>query len=85
MCLTCIDEFIAHKDIIKKEKDGLSKHFKCDDVGELEDYVGCKIEIDKTEKKMIISQPVLVQSLFDEFADVEQSRLLLTPAPRVTY
>jgi hypothetical protein len=30
---------------------------------------------------MIISQPVLVQSLFDEFADIEQGRLLLTPAP----
>ncbi len=29
---------------------------------------------------MIISQPVLVQSLFDEVADIEQGRLLLTPA-----
>jgi hypothetical protein len=83
MCLTWVDDklFIAHKDIIKKEKDGLSKYFKCDDIGELEDYVGCKIEIDRSEKKMIISQPVLVQSLFDEFADIEQGRLLLTPAP----
>jgi hypothetical protein len=59
--------------LIKKENDGLSKHFKCDDVGELEDYVGCKIEIDR-------SQPVLVQSLFDEFADIEQGRLLMTHA-----
>jgi hypothetical protein len=57
------------------------KHFKCVDIGELKDYVGCKIEIDRAEKKMIISQPVIVQSLFDEFADIEQGRLLLTPAP----
>jgi hypothetical protein len=51
MCLTCIDEFIAHKDIIKKEKDGLSKNFNCNDLSELDDYVGCKIEIDRSEKK----------------------------------
>jgi hypothetical protein len=46
MCLTWVDDklFIAHEDIIKKEKDGMSKHFKCYDVGELEDYVGCMIE-----------------------------------------
>jgi hypothetical protein len=64
-----------------KEKDGLSEHFKCDDVGELEDYVGCKIDIDRKEKKMTISQPVLVQSLFDEFGDIPQGRMVLTPAP----
>ena len=63
-----------------KEKDSLSEHFKCDDVGELEDYVGCKIDIGRNEKKMTISQPVLVQSLFDEFGDIPQGRLVNTPA-----
>ena len=83
MCLTWVDDklFIAHKDIIMKEKDSLSEHFKCDDVGELEDYVGCKIDIDRNEKKMTISQPVLVQSLVDMFGDIPQGRLVMTPAP----
>lgn len=37
--------FIAHKDEIKVENDGLEKHLK-NDFGELLDYVGCKIDID---------------------------------------
>ena len=82
MCLTWVDDklFIAHKDKIMAEKDGLSKHFKCDDVGELEDYVGCKIDVDRENRKMTISQPVLVQSLFDEFGDIPQGKIVLTPA-----
>ena len=82
MCLTWVDDklFIAHKDKIMAEKDGLSKHFKCDDVGELEDYVGCKIDVDRENRKMTISQPVLVQSLFDEFGDIPQGKMVLTPA-----
>ena len=31
---------------------------------------------------MTISQPVLVQSLFDEFDDIDQGKLVLTPAPQ---
>jgi hypothetical protein len=82
MCLTWVDDklFIAHKDIIQREKDALKSYFKCDDVGELKDYVGCKIEIDRERRSMKISQPVLVQSLTDEFQDIPQGRHVLTPA-----
>ena len=61
---------------VKKE---LFSHLTCDDVGELTEYVGCKIVRDKDSIQL--TQPVLIQSFQDEFdlpavmADVE------TPAP----
>jgi hypothetical protein len=41
--------------------------FDCDEVGELKDYVGCKIDYDREDRSMKITQPVLLQSYKDEF------------------
>ena len=38
-----------------------------DEVGELKEYVGCKIEYNKKEGWMKLTQPVLAQSFKDEF------------------
>jgi hypothetical protein len=53
------------------------KHFKCDDVGEMKDYIGCKVICDHEKHEIELSQPVLVQSLFDEIDDISQSKLYL--------
>jgi hypothetical protein len=45
----------------------MMKEFNCDDVGELEEFIGCKIVINKTKKSARLTHPVLLQSLSDEF------------------
>eukprot|EP00804_Cyclotella_cryptica_P002709 CCRYP_009620-RA/>CCRYP_009620-RA protein AED:0.39 eAED:-0.09 QI:0/0/0/0.5/1/1/2/0/355 len=52
----------------------------CDDVGQLQDYVDCKLDINKKERSLKMTQPVLVQSLFDEFDDIMQGKTVLVPA-----
>jgi hypothetical protein len=41
--------------------------FECTDEGPMKEYVGCKIDVKKNSKTMRITQPVLLQSLSDEF------------------
>jgi hypothetical protein len=55
-------------------------HFKCDDVGEVKDYIGCKLDIDIEQGSLKMTQPVLVQSLTDEFEDIVQGKAPLVPA-----
>ena len=43
----------------------MKHHFDCDDVGELSEYVGCKIL--QTDSTIRFAQPVLLQSFEDEF------------------
>ena len=45
----------------------LKEHFDIDEVGELAEYVGCKIDYNREERSILITQPVLVQSFEDEF------------------
>ena len=45
------------------------QHFKCDDVGEVEDYIGYKLEFNEKERSLKMTQPVLVQSVSDKFED----------------
>jgi hypothetical protein len=46
-------------------KENIKKHFDCDDVGSIQEYVGNKVDIDNESIKL--TQPVLIQSLKDEF------------------
>jgi hypothetical protein len=55
------------------------KEFDCDDVGELTDYVGCKIDINKEEGWLRMTQPVLLQSFEDEFG-IDGTNATNTPA-----
>ncbi|KAL7460684.1 hypothetical protein ACHAXS_001130 [Conticribra weissflogii] len=58
---------IAPPDIVEQEKDMMKKHFECNDLGNMMEYIGCKIERSKTSRAIKITQPVLVQSLQDKF------------------
>jgi Reverse transcriptase (RNA-dependent DNA polymerase)/Zinc knuckle len=46
-------------------KENIKKHFECDDIGSIQEYVGNKVDIDSESIKL--TQPVLIQSLKDEF------------------
>ena len=58
-------------------KKGMTDCFDCDEVGELMEFVGCKL--DRTDDSLQITQPVLMQSFVDEFALPEGSAAA-TPA-----
>ena len=45
----------------------IKSKFDCDDLGKIEEYVGCKIDINRENRSMRITQPVLSQSFKDEF------------------
>jgi Reverse transcriptase (RNA-dependent DNA polymerase) len=60
---------IGKPNVIEDAKKNMMKEFDCDDVGELEEFIGCKIVVDKTKKCTWLTQPVLLQSLSDEFSD----------------
>jgi Reverse transcriptase (RNA-dependent DNA polymerase) len=46
-------------------KENIKKHFECDEIGSIQEYVGNKVEIDSESIKL--TQSVLIQSLKDEF------------------
>ena len=58
---------IGPRENVIKSKNEFCKLFECDDVGEFEEYVGCKLHIDRATRTMKFTQPVLIQSFEDEF------------------
>jgi hypothetical protein len=58
-------------------KEQMKARFDFDDIGELTEYVGCKVE--RTKDCVRYTQPVLLQSYVDEFS-IESGRLVCTPA-----
>jgi hypothetical protein len=67
VCLFWMDDCIffgTNTDVIKS-KSKLMEYFEFDDVGYCTEYVGCNIT--NIGKSVMFTQPVLVQSLVDEF------------------
>ena len=64
-----IDDLLAigPREDVLKNKEELKSRFECEDIGELKEYIGCKIDINRNERTMKITQPVLLQSYEDEF------------------
>ena len=48
---------------IKDEDKKLAKEIKIEDIGELKEFGGCKIKIDKFEQSAKFTQSVMIQSL----------------------
>ena len=55
------------KKLVAQENAEFQRRFECDDVGEVKEYVGCKIDRNARERSIKITQPVLLQSFMDEF------------------
>jgi hypothetical protein len=64
---------------VSKYKNMMQQYFECEDIGELKEYVGCKIDWNKKDKSLKISQPVIIRSFQDEFG-VKPDSKLATPA-----
>ena len=68
-------------DAVKIVTDAMKARFDCDDIGEMREYVGCKIDRNYVNRTVKFTQPVMVQSFRDEF-DIEDAmkRPPVTPA-----
>ena len=67
------------KDKVESEKTEVLSRFDCDDVGDVKEYVGCRVDMNENEGRMKLTQPVLLQSFRDEFK-LTTSRVPKTPA-----
>jgi hypothetical protein len=81
--LSWVDDclMIGPKNQVMKTREGILEQFECDDVGEMKEYVGCKIE--RGDGYLKVTQPVLMRSLQDEF-ELPEGNPPLTPAPANT-
>lgn len=61
------------KEVVPKENEEFMSRFDCDDVGEVREYVRCKIEKNEKERSFKFTQPVLLQSFKDEFDTTNKS------------
>ena len=59
---------------LKQAKDKMIKRFDCDEIGNMNEYVGCKLERNYQTRSLKFTQPVMIQSFVDEFGveDKEQ-------------
>ena len=55
--------------VMKVEGKKLTKEIKIEDVGKLKEFVGCKVEIDESERSAKFTQPVMIHSFLDEFRE----------------
>ena len=58
----------------------MQTHFECDDIGEIKEHVGCKINHKPQRGCLKIMQPVLLQSFSNEFC-LPEGRSPKLPAP----
>ena len=64
-----VDDIMScgHRDDVIQGREALKQHFDLDEIGDLTEYVGCKVEYNKEEGWVKLTQPVLLQSFEDEF------------------
>ena len=67
--ITWVDDCICigPKEHVLKAKQMMGEFFEIDECGELKEYVGVKIDIDRENRSLRMTQPVLIQSFQDEF------------------
>ena len=69
LILVWIDDFTLYgpDHLIQPIKKELRKVFKTEDVGEMNEYAGCKIEHNCNKRTMKLMQPVKIQKFEDKF------------------
>ena len=54
---------VGSKENVVKSRDEMLRRFDCDDVGEVKEYLGCKVDIDEENRALRLTQPVILQKL----------------------
>ena len=70
---------VGAKEAMEEAKEGFQHWFDCDDAGGMDEYLGCKLERNWDKGWIKFTQPVLIQSLSDEFNFPEDGPEPLTP------
>jgi hypothetical protein len=67
--LSWVDDILTagKKEDVLRAKRAVARHFTLDGQGEMIGYVGCKVEHNRQQRWMKLTQPVMVQSFADEF------------------
>lgn len=60
------------KSEVPRKNEEFMQRFGCDDVGDVKEYVGCKIDRDEKYNSIKFTQPVTLQSFDDEFETSEK-------------
>ena len=68
---------VGKRELVLDTKKGMTDWFNCDEVRELTEFVGCKLE--RSARQLRIMQPVLMQSFADEF-NLPEGSAPTTPA-----
>ena len=63
---------------VKQAVTEMQDQFECEHMGEMTEYLGCKIDHDKQNRTIKFTQPVMIQSFEDEFKLKDRKRI--TPA-----
>ena len=71
---------VGSKENVVKSRDEMLRRFDCDDVGEVKEYLGCKVDIDGKNRALRLTQPVILQSFLDEFQFPDSGRVQNIPA-----
>ena len=67
------------KKLVKAAEEAFMQRFEYEDVGDVDEYVGCKIVRNYHEKYFKFTQPVMIQSFKDEY-DTKETKTPATPA-----
>jgi hypothetical protein len=67
--LSWVDDILiaGEKEAVLRAKKELARHFTLDEEGEMKECVGCKVDHNRQERWIKLTQPVMIQSFEDEF------------------
>ena len=80
--LSWIDDYLCVGPTVevRKAREEMLSLFECDDVGEVKEYLGCKVERNQEKGEVRLTQPVILQSFEDEFDLPQGNKMVSTPA-----
>jgi hypothetical protein len=70
---------MVHKNKVSKYNAVMNSYFDCDNIGDLKEYVGCKIDKQERGNRLLITQLVIVRSFIDEFGIQEEKKSKYQP------
>jgi hypothetical protein len=71
---------VGTKEAVAIAKTQLMARFDCNKIGNMDKYVGCKVNCDFDEDSIKLTQPLMSQSFVDEFPMCMDGRANYTPA-----
>jgi hypothetical protein len=70
---------MGHKNEVSRYHAVMNSYFDCDNIGDLKEYVGCKIDKQERGNHLLITQTGIVRSFIDEFRIQEEKKSKYQP------